>query len=184
MKYVRSLLKKGLSKVEVFQRGVYSGLSKRQVSRYLSLFPDPEQSEKYHTANLTFIILYSIVVMLATIGSVFEISYEFLNQYTAILFFCSLLFDGFILYGLYKKNALSYLIVAFLCFKGSINCVRDFDMNMIGAWIGLSIDVSLFIYAMSLKIWLFPYQNLFHSKRYQEGVYCFTGSEAEQNEQS
>ena len=181
MKYVRNLLKQGLSKMEVFQRGVYSGLSKQQVSRYLSLFPDLEQSRKYHTANQSFIILYSIVVMLATIGSAFELDLVGVNKYTVILFLCSLLFDGFIIYCLYKKNALSYLIVAFFCFKGSINCLRDFDLNMIGTWIGLSIDVALFVYAILLKIWLFPYQNLLHTKRCQKGVFCFTVSQPEQS---
>ena len=51
MKIVKRLLKEGENKVSIFEKALAEGLNPKKVSKYLAMYPDAEESEKYNRAN-------------------------------------------------------------------------------------------------------------------------------------
>jgi hypothetical protein len=176
MKIVKRLLKEGESKNNIFDQATGKGLNPKKVSKYLASHPDKEEAEKYSRANNMLIGIYSVVVLLSMLGAVSMISELPRAAIYGVLAF-SLLIPAVVIYCIYKKQSIGYLLLCFFLVKGIIDSFKEYEADPTGVLVGVAISGSLLIYVIVLKIKLFPYQNFFNTKKNSEGIAVFTKRE-------
>lgn len=173
MKIVKRLLKEGKNKKDVFKQATEEGFNPKKVSKYLAMYPDIEESEKYNGANNILIGIYSIMVLLSMLGAASRISE--LPQaviYGVVAF--ALLIPAAVIYCIYKKQAIGYLILCFFLLKGILDTLKEYEADPVGVLVGVAISASLLIYVVVLKYKIFPHQNFFNTKKNNEGIAIFT----------
>lgn len=162
--------------MEIFEQAVNQGLRPNKVAAKLSAYPDKEESEKYNKLNLIIIGVY-VVINLVSLMSILELikSNPSLGLTTLGI---TLGFLGVMFYFLVKKHYFIYFMIAFFAIRGMTNSLSTKDGLLI--FITLIIGV-LFVYLiMYTKMKLFPYQNLFNTKKTQEGIPIFSKEFAKQ----
>ncbi|MEM9257365.1 MAG: hypothetical protein AAGA91_18140 [Pseudomonadota bacterium] len=173
MKIVKRLLKEGENKGSIFEKASAEGLNPKKVSKYLAMYPDPEESENYNRANNILIGIYSVLVLLGLLGAT-HILFELpAGAMLGVLAF-ALLIPGAIIYCIYKKQSIGYLILCFFLFKGILDSFKEYEASPVGVWVGVAINACLVVYVVILKNKLFPHQNFFNTKKSGEGIAIFT----------
>jgi len=173
VKIVKKLLSEGLSKQEVFEKASSDGLNLKKVAKQLSIYPDDRESNKYNKANNILIGLYSLIVAIGLIGFIPMLT-EFQAVGMVLVLSFALLIPGAIIYCIYKKQSLGYLILCFFLFKGVLDSFKGIETDPLAVWVGVSINVCLIIYIVVLKNKLFPHQNFFNTKKDNNGFVVFT----------
>ena len=173
MKIVKRLLKEGENKKTIFDQATEEGLNPKKVSKYLAMYPDKEESEKYNRANNILIGIYSVMVLLSMLGAVSMISELPQAAIYGVLAF-ALLIRAAIIYCIYKKQSIGYLLLCFFLFKGILDSFKEYQADPTGVLVGIAISASLLIYVIVLKSKLFPYQNFFNTKKNNEGIAVFS----------
>jgi uncharacterized membrane protein len=173
MKLVKRLMKEDLSKQEIFERASEEGLNLKKVSKYLAMYPDPEESKKYNKANRVLIGIYAALVILSIIGAISMVMDLPPAAILGVLAF-SLLIPGVVIYCIYKKQSIGYLILCFFLLKGIIDIFKDYQADPAGVWLGAGISLCLIVYVVVLKNKMFPHQNFFNTKKNSDGISVFT----------
>ncbi|WP_332419115.1 hypothetical protein [Vibrio metschnikovii] len=173
MKIVKRLLKEGENKMSIFEKALAEGLNPKKVSKYLAMYPDAEESEKYNRANKILIGIYSVLVLLGLLGAAPILSELPNGAILGVLAF-ALLIPVAVINCIYKKQSIGYLILCFFLFKGILDSFKGYEADPVGVWVGGAINISLIIYVVILKNKLFPHQNFFNTKKNDEGVSIFT----------
>ena len=173
MKTVKKQLAAGLSKIEIFEKASIDGLNLKKVSKYLAMFPDSEESLKYNKANNILIGIYSILVILGLLGSLSMLSSLPLAGIIAVLLF-ALLIPAAVIYSIYKKQSIGYIILCFFLLKGILDSFKGYEADPTSVLIGVSINVALIIFIIILKSKLFPHQNFFNTKKGDDGFAVYT----------
>lgn len=173
MKIVKRLLKEGLNKEDVFAKASEEKLDPQKVSKYLAMYPDVEESEKYGRANNILVGIYSVMVLLNLIGAAPMLS-EIPVAATVVVLAFLLLIPGAVIYCIYKKQAIGYLILCFLLVKGALESFNEYQEEPLWILVVVAINTCLLLYVVILKNKLFPYQNFFNTKRNGNGVFIFT----------
>ncbi|WP_163932742.1 hypothetical protein [Paraferrimonas sp. SM1919] len=173
MKIVKRLLKEGENKASIFEKASAYGLNPKKVSKYLAMYPDSEESKKYNRANNILIGIYSVLFLLGLLGAVPILSELPVGAMLGVLAF-ALLIPSAVIYCIYKKQSIGYLILCFFLFKGIFDSFKGYEADPVGVWVGAAINVCLIVYVVILKNKLFPHQNFFNTKKNDEGVSIFT----------
>jgi hypothetical protein len=173
MKIVKRLFKEGENKESIFEKASAEGLNPKKVSKYLAMYPDTEESEKYNRANNILIGIYSVLVLLGLLGAAQALAELPVGAILGVLAF-ALLIPGAVIYCIYKKQSIGYLVLCFFLFKGILDSFKGYEADHIGFWVGVAINVCLIVYVVILKNKLFPHQNFFNTKKNEEGVSIFT----------
>jgi hypothetical protein len=173
MKIVKRLLKEGENKESIFEKASAEGLNPKKVSKYLAMYPDAEESENYNRANNVLIGIYSVLVLLGLLGAAPILSELPTGAILGVLAF-ALLIPSAVIYCIYKKQSIGYLILCFFLFKGILDSFKEYEADPVGVWVGVAINVCLIIYVVILKNKLFPHQNFFNTKKDAEGISIFT----------
>ncbi|WP_031565934.1 hypothetical protein [Rheinheimera texasensis] len=173
MKIVKRLLKQGENKNSIFEKASAEGLNPKKVSKYLSMYPDAEESENYNRANNILIALYSVLVLLGVLGASPFLSGLPVGAMFAVLAF-ALLIPGAVIYYIYKKQSMGYLVLCFFLLKGILDSFKEYEADPMAVWVGVIINACLIVYVVILKNKLFPYQNFFNTKKDVEGFSIFT----------
>jgi uncharacterized membrane protein len=172
MKIVKRLLKEGANKKDIFEQASNEGLNPKKVSKYLAMYPDPEESGKYNKANNVLIGIYSVLVLLGLLGA----APMLLGLPTAAVFGVlafALLIPGAVIYCIYKKQSIGYLILCFFLFKGILDSFKGYEADPTGVWVGIVINTCLIVYVVFLKNKLFPHQNFFNIRKNSDGISIF-----------
>lgn len=173
MKTVKRLLKEGENKRSIFEKASAEGLNPQRVSRYLAIYPDAEESKIYNRANNILICIYSVFVLLGLLGVVPFLSELPVGAIIGILVFV-LFIPGAVMYCIYKKQSIGYLVLCFFLFKGILDSLKGYEADPVEVWVGVAINAFLFVYVVILKNKLFPHQNFFNTKKDAEGISIFT----------
>ena len=173
MKIVKRLLKEGENKKSIFEKALAEGLNLKKVSKYLAMYPDSEESESYNKANNILIGVYSVLVLLGLLGAMPILSELPVGAILGVLAF-ALLIPGVVIYCIYKKQSIGYLMLCFFLFKGILDLFKGYESDPAGVWVGVAINACLIVYVVILKNKLFPYQNFFNTKKNNEGFAIFT----------
>ena len=178
MKFVKQLLKEGISKEEVYERAVDKGLDKKRVSTYLANFPDQDLAGKYKKLNL---ILVSLVSVWACLGLLQAVLIMFKLPLLAGIMMMILVIAilTLIIYNVYTMKSMSYFILCFFAGKSILNSVgalRSFSSIVEAIFIGLVMLLSLtiIVLAVLLKKKVFPYQNFINSKQADDGTVLYS----------
>lgn len=148
-----------------------------KVARYLASYPDKEESEKYDVANKIFIFIYAFMV----IGSVLSLPSMFEEISPAGLLLAMsfvLLIPGVIVFLLYKKSAIGYLVLGFFLIRGLFQSFAEYEAGDTVVMLELGVGAFMLAYVAFLKIKLFPYQNLFNMRKGEDGRVIFTKAQA------
>ena len=173
MKAVKKQLSAGLGKNEIFEKASVDGLNLKKVSKYLAMFPDSDESLKYNKANNILIGIYSILVIIGLLGSASMFSSIPPAGLVAVLLF-ALLIPAAVIYSIYKKQSIGYLILCFFLFKGILDSFKGYEAEPTSVLIGVSINAALIIFIVILKNKLFPHQNFFNTKKDNDGFSVYT----------
>ncbi|MES0489949.1 MAG: hypothetical protein ABUK01_08165 [Leptospirales bacterium] len=173
MKIVKRLIKEGVDKKEIFAKASDEGLNPKKVSRLLAMYPDVEESEKYNKANNILIGIYIVMVLFGILGAASMLNELPTEAILGILAF-ALLIPIAVIYILYKKQALGYLVLSFFLIKGITDSIKEYQTDPVAVWIGVGLSACLIVYAVILKIKLFPHQNFFNTKKDSDGIVIFT----------
>lgn len=173
MKIVKRLLKEGENKNSIFEKASVEGLNPQKVSKYLAMYPDAEESKKYNRANNILIGVYSVLVLLGLLGAAPILSELPVGAMLGILAF-ALLIPGAVIYCIYKKQSIGYLILCFFLLKGILDSFKEYEADPIWVWVGVAINSCFIVYVVILKNKLFPHQNFFNTKKNAEGISIFT----------
>lgn len=177
MKIIKSLLKEGIPKEEIYQLALKDGLKTKKVSHILSMYPDPDTAINYTKHNTALIIMYII-------WEAFGLLYFFSNpiQLPPAAILAALAIGSIILitvvYLLYHKIAHGYVLLSFLLIRGILESFNHQETvnteYFIGILIGVAILTAVLAYTVTLKFKLFPYQGFFNLKKDKYGAYIFT----------
>ena len=173
MKIVRRLLNEGENKKSIFEKALAEGLNPKKVSKYLAMYPDPEESEKYNRANNILLGICSLLVFLGVLSVMPLISELSLDLILVVLAF-ALLVPGCVIFCIYDKRSIGYLVLCFFLFKGVLDSFVDYEVGSAEFLVTVVLNASLLIYIVILKKKLFPHQNFFNTKKDDEGVTIFT----------
>lgn len=179
MKIIKSLLKEGIPKEEIYQLALKDGLKTKKVSHILSMYPDPDTATNYTKHNTALIIIYLIW---QAFGYLYIFSKPITLSPTAMLaaLAISLIIPIIVVYLLYNKIAYGYLFLSFLLLKGILEPFKYPETvhpeNLIGSLIGVTILIAVLAYTITLKFKLFPYQGFFNLKKDKNGAYIFTAN--------
>lgn len=173
MKIVERLLKEGENKNIIFEKASDEGLNPKKVSKYLAMYPDADDAEKYNKANNILIGIYSVFVLLGLLGVAPMLSELSIAAILGVLAF-ALLIPGAVIYFIYKKQSIGYLIICFFLFKGILDSFKGFESDPTGVLVGIIANTCLIVYVIILKNKLFPHQNFFNTRKNDEGIAIFT----------
>jgi hypothetical protein len=173
VKVIKKQLAAGLSKKEIFEKASVEGGNLKKVTKYLAMFPDDDESKKYNKANNILIGVYTLLVIIGLLGSISMIS-ELPPIGIALVLSFGLLIPATVIYCIYKKQSLGYLILCFFLFKGVLDSFKGYESDPASVWIGVSINVVLLIFIVVLKSKLFPHQNFFNTKKDSDGFAVYT----------
>lgn len=177
MKVLKLDIKNGMSKNDVFEsfknREGENVKKIKKASSYLAITPDVKILQRYSKANYFLMTIYALISILTLLASVAYAS----SLPLSILLPALALDIGIvvtILYFLYKGNALAYLVLSFFMIRALIKSSElYFNDPSIAANIFLGIYIFIIIFAIYLKLKLFPQQNLFNSKKDKDGNFIF-----------
>lgn len=173
MKFVKRLMKEEVNKKEIFERASDEGLNPKKVSKYLAMYPDPDDATKYNKANKILIGLYFAMVLLSMLGAVSMLTELPPAAIFGVLAF-ALLLPGAVMYFIYKKQSVGYLVLCFFLIKGILDSLKEYESDPTGVLIGAGISLCLLVYVVVLKNKMFPHQNFFNTKKNSEGIAIFT----------
>jgi hypothetical protein len=182
MKLVKSLMKQGVDKGEIFARAIDQGLNPKKVSRYLSGFPDKSLSEKYHKANIIFLSIYGALVFRG-IWSVYGMLSESPLKARLIIFGVIgffLIIIVALMYLIYKKRAVGYMALLPFLIKGISNAFKGYEQDPLGSLAAASMVFGLIAFLIILKNKIFSYQNFFNTKKTGHGIYIFSRKMADE----
>jgi len=168
MKQLKIDLKEGLSKDQVLESFMERNPQNRNKAiSYLSSTPDTFYAKKYSLANSVLIGIYSVVtvpvLLIRLLTSGFSSMVVDLTVYFLITYF------------IFKKNALSYIVLATIMIWSSGPVIVAYlkEPTTIGLLFLLAYSCIL-VYAFIIKIKLFPKQNLFNLKKDKNGILIFS----------
>ena len=173
MKVVKKQLAAGFSKNEIFEKASDEGLNLKKVSKYLAMFPDDEESKKYNKANNILIGVYSLLVCMGLLRLFSMISDISATGIVALLVI-ALLIPGVLIYTIYKKQAVGYLVLCIFLLQGVLESFKGYEADPVSFWVSVSINVTLIIFIIILKNKLFPHQSFFNTKKNSEGFAVYT----------
>ena len=178
MKTVKKLLKQGVDKKEIYNSAMQEGLNPKKVSRFLANFPDKDRSDKYNTANKVLVFIYGLLSVFSLL-QVLVLTSDMSSGLTLALVAFSLILPIAVIYSIYKKQAIGYLLLSFFSVKGILNAIKEFgshpnDIEAIGLLVAIAINFSILIYVVSLKKKLFPHQNFFNSRKNSDKTVVYT----------
>ncbi len=172
MKELKKAVKKGKSKDAAFERLKNRRGDLKKGSAYLARIPEKEFADKYSVANNVFLAIYGI---LACIGFLALIPDLVNFSALALLFILGLglIIPVWILYLIYHKNALGYLLFAVFSFKAIFDSFRSLPDDLFAVLVGVIMNVLLLTFVVILKKKLFPYQNFFNTKKDADGLVIY-----------
>ena len=173
MKIVKRLLKDGVDKKEIFDRAVAEGLDAKKVAKHLALYPDPEESERYHKANKTLLIVYSVLTLFGMLAILPLLAGMPAGAMLVLLGFV-LLIPVALIYSISKKQSIGYLVLSFFVLKGVVDSFTDTEGDVTAMAISMSVGVLFLTFVVCLKLRLFPHQNFINNKKDQDGLVIFT----------
>jgi hypothetical protein len=172
MKQLKKDLKNGKSKNEVlkdFQERGNENITKAVM--YLNSIPDELIAKKYALANNILLGLYSIVSILILAVTFAQTKSSFILIDVAV--FITMAFF------IAKKKAWAYLVLAFLMVRSILNVLKPYLAEpTTGGLVMMSIFAFIFIFALVLKVKLFPKQNFLNTKKDENGSLIFNHSES------
>lgn len=179
-KVVKGLMKDGAPKVEIFSRASQEGMNLKKVAKYLAIYPDRDESERYHRANGILIGLYIAFIFFGLLGAAPLLSGLSLN-WIIISIGIALLIPSALVYSIYKKQSFGYMVLCLLLVKGVLDMLKDYQADQSAALVGVGINIALIFYVYTLKKKLFPYQNFLNTRKGDDGLVIFSKSSAAQS---
>ncbi|MCP5346318.1 MAG: hypothetical protein R3F41_16970 [Gammaproteobacteria bacterium] len=173
IKTLREDLRKGLSKTQAFERLVDNDGDINKGAKILSLVPDREIAANLKLPNSLLISIYSFLVVLNFIG----LSPQLMQLPTDVIIIAlivGLLLPVTSIYLLFRMNPIGYLLVAFLMFRATLESIVLLQSNFLSGLVLMGIGAGVMVYAIVMKLKLFPFQNIFHTKKSTNGSRIFT----------
>ena len=167
MKQLKIDLKEGLSKDQALKNCMERDSQNRNKAiSYLASIPDITNAQKYSFANNILIGIYSIVDLSIILMKLITAGFSFIV--------IDLIVYIFITYFLFKKKAFAYIFLGTLMVYYSRAVLVPYlkEPTTIGLLFLLTY-VFILIYALVLKMKLFPNQNLFNLKKDKKGTLIF-----------
>lgn len=177
MKELKQDIKKGMSKNEAFEnfKNRESGNTKKikKASSYLANIPASIILKKYSKKNYILMTIYAFISILSLLASLTQATSLSLSILLP-LFAIDIGVVAVILFFLYKGNALAYFILSFFMIRALIKSVEIYlNEPSLAIIIFLGIYTFIIIFAIYLKLKLFPQQNLFNSRKDKDGNFIF-----------
>jgi len=176
VKQLKKDIKNGLSKEKAFENyEKRANADTKKASRYLAYIPDSQLLKKYSIPNYALIFIFGLLTAGIIIQSL-SVLFTSSNLYILLpVFIIELSLYVAILYLLIKGNAVAYLLVAFLTIRTLGKPIGNYLNEPNTATITpIVIIISMIILAIFIKLKLFPYQNLFHTKKDYLGNILFS----------
>ena len=180
MKQLRKDLKSGMSKEVAYKSLIARDGNPKKGAQYLSLLPDRETFKELRRANIMLIGIWLLVVLSNLVGVLFvesgvlaqssETSYTVLFIVLAIVLAIQLI----PVFMLVTGHALGYFLLSFLIFRAILSNIENVPVDPIGSWLTVGVLVGLFAYTLKMKLKMFPFQNLVHTKKYSNGYKIFS----------
>lgn len=137
------------------------------------MFPDDEESKKYHKANNILLGIYTLLTMMSLFGLISTLSGMSPTVIAVALSFDILILAA-VIYCISKKQSLGYLILCFFLFKGAMDSFRGYESDPTSVWVSVFINIALVIFIVVLKRKLFPHQNFFNTRKDSDGFAVYT----------
>lgn len=112
------------------------------------------------------------MVLIGLLGSL-SLLLEMPGNVLLLVLAIGLFFPIAIIYTVAKKQPAGYMILSFFMVKGILDSLEALQQETTPAMIGIAINVAILVFAVFLKLKLYPYQNFFQNKKSENGHFVF-----------
>lgn len=185
VKQLSKEVKQGKSKTEAFKTYLDAGGDEKKGASCLSMLPDQDLRLKYQKQTFALLYIYLFFVLLGLAAAIpLFMELGSIGATIGVIAF-ALAIPAIVTWAILMGDATGYFIFVFFMLHGISGSFDDYALDPMGSWIGAGINLALIVWALSIKKKIFPYQNLFSSRKDANGVAIFTAQpEAKTDESS
>lgn len=174
MKQLRDALKKGKSKVDAHSEWIEAGGDPKKSAKYLASFPDQVDREKYRSLQIAFLCLYGLFALAGVVSYLPALLSELPGSVIVIVLVIRVAIPAAIIWEIARGRVTGYFVFILLALLGMSQMMPEEGLIPLETWIDFGLTAVLIIFAVIVKTKIYSFQNLFHSKKNEDGCLVFT----------